>query len=247
MNIAAILPCRGRAEQTVTNVRRLLATAGLQHGRDWLLYLAGGEEEVGTIWRACSQMAADGHSIVTATSAALRVSYWRALEMVTQRTDAPLLCNLANDVLPGQHWLRRAVEAYQQTFGDGLGLLGFNGDSHETNHSCHFLISRSLLDHYGGWPIWYDHNFGDTELCQRAITDGLYAKAPWALLYHDHPYWGGRDDAVYQEGRKAVSRDEQLYLERKRLGWPPVPDVGAPLSRLGIDAVRPAALATEPI
>lgn len=244
MNIAAILPCRGRPEQTVANVKRLLATAGYDQ---WHLYLAGGDDEVGTIWQACSQNDGTGERISMVTTAARRITYWRALAMVTEMCNATHLIGLANDLLPGQHWLARAADAYRQTFGDGPGLLGFNGDSHELNHSCHFLIGRSLLDRYGGWPVWYDHNFGDTELCERAIADGLYAKAPWALLYHDHPYWGGQDDAVYQEGRTAVSRDEQLYLERKRRGWPPVPDVGAPLSRLGIGAARPAALATEPI
>ena len=113
-------------------------------------------------------------------------------------------CNLANDLLPGQHWLQRAVAAYAATFGDGPGLLGFNDGHHETEHSCHFLISRMLLDDYGGWPVWYDHNYGDTELCQRAIADGLYAKAPWATLFHDHPYFGGDDDSVYAEGQGRV-------------------------------------------
>lgn len=220
MNIAAIMPCRGRPEQTVANVTRLLATAGYE---DWHLYLAGGEDEVGTIWKACSQADITGERISMVTTAARRVTYWQALAMVTERTDAQYLVNLANDLLPGMHWLRRAVDAYQAEFGPNAGMMGFNGDSHEVGHSCHFMIDRRLLESFGGWPVWYDHNFGDTELCQRAIELGLYAKAPWALLFHDHPYWGGRDDAVYVEGRRAVSRDEQLYLERKRAGWPSVP------------------------
>lgn len=99
-------------------------------------------------------------------------------------------------------------------------MLGFNDGHHELMHSCHFLISRALLDRYGGWPTWYDHNYGDTEICQRAIADGVYAKAPWAVLYHDHPYFGGTDDAVYAEGRAQVERDRQLYEQRRRAGWP---------------------------
>ena len=139
--------------------------------------------------------------------------------MVTRNTDAPLLCNLANDLLPGQHWLARAVAAYTHEFGDGPGLLGFNDGHHEVGHSCHFLISRSLLDDYGGWPVWYDHNYGDTELCQRAIADGLYAKAPWATLFHDHPYFGGDDDSVYAEGRARAEQDHVTYERRKANRW----------------------------
>jgi len=211
MRVAAIMPCRGRAEQTVANARRLLATAGYDK---WRLIAIGGSAEIETL----DSIAAMG---ITTMGRGLepRLSYWQALAVATNITHEAHLIGLANDLLPGQHWLRRAVEAYQQTFGDGDGMIGFNDGHHEVGHSCHFLISRSLLDRYGGWPTWYDHNYGDTELCQRAIADGLYAKAPWAVLYHDHPYFGGQDDAVYAEGRAHESRDHQLYEQRRRRGW----------------------------
>lgn len=211
MNVAAILPCRGRLAQTVRNVRRLLATAGY---RDWRLTCIGGEDEADVL-RACGQEGAHVRYMLGHT----RLTYWQALAEETALTDAPLLCNLANDLLPGQHWLRRAVEAYHATFGDGDGLLGFNDGHHPVGHSCHFLISRALLARYGGWPTWYDHNFGDTELCARAIADGCYAKAPWATLYHDHVYFGGEDDAVYAEGRALQDRDYRLFEHRRAHGW----------------------------
>ena len=233
MNIAAIMPCRGRPGQTVANVKRLLATAGMPFK---LLCVIDGDPSLQ------EALAIPGTDVIfstkwSSTPPTERVGYWRSLvagtewvlrESTHMQTGEPYIThfvNLANDLLPGQHWLRRAVDAYQEAFPgeNDYGLLGFNGDSHEVGHSCHFLIDADLLTYLGGWPTWYDHNFGDTELCQRAIELGFYAKAPWALLYHDHPYWGGRDDAVYAEGRKAVSRDEQLYLERKRVGWPTVP------------------------
>jgi hypothetical protein len=208
MNVAAIMPCRGRAEQTVRNVRRLLATAG---NVDWELICAcdGDDDAYGPLLALP----------ITVATWPERRGYWRTLATITQERTAPLLVNLANDLLPGQHWLQRAVAAYQATFGDGPGLLGFNDGHHQTEHSCHFLISRTLLDDYGGWPVWYDHTHGDTELCQRAIADGLYAKAPWATLYHDHPYFGGDDDAVYVEGRMKVDQDSALFQRRKMNGW----------------------------
>lgn len=208
MKVAAIMPCRGRAEQTVRNVRRLLATAG---DVDWdLITVTDADQETYEALRAVHRLP---------FSTMTRHGYWGCMQLATDATDAPLICNLANDLLPGQHWLQRAVAAYQATF-DQYGLLGFNDGHHETEHSCHFLIDRDLLTYLGGWPVWYDHNYGDTELCQRTIDLGLYAKAPWATLYHDHPYFGGTDDAVYAEGRAQSERDRQLYEQRRAAGWP---------------------------
>jgi hypothetical protein len=205
------MPCRGRAEQTARNVRRLLTTAGQV---EWQLICIGGEQERDVLF-ACSSAGAKVRHILGVD----RLTYWQALAEETRLSDTDLIAGLANDLLPGQHWLQRAYSAYRETFGDGPGMVGFNDGHHETEHSCHFLISRSLLDRYGGWPVWYDHNFGDTELCQRAIADGLYVKAPWATLFHDHVYFGGTDDEVYQEGRRQVDRDHQLYEQRRLSGW----------------------------
>lgn len=224
MNIAAIMPCRGRAEQTVRNVRRLLATAGCD---EWTLLLPIDRDRVveQVLLQFDTREQPDVLPRVYIPFARNeRGGYWRVLKQAQGFVpDATHLINLANDLIPGQHWLRRAVEGYQTHFGEQPGMLGFNGDSWAVEHSCHFLISRTLLERYGGWPVWYDHNFGDTELCQRAIADGVYAKAPWALLFHDHPYFGGDNDGVYAEGRARADTDERLYLERKRLGWPAVP------------------------
>lgn len=211
MNVAAIMPCRGRAEQTVRNVRRLLATAGYEL---WNLHLIGAGDEMRQFVEY-AQGRVHVHGVPVQ-----RLTYWQALNWTTERTDAQLICGLANDLLPGHQWLGRAVAAYQETFGDGLGMVGFNDGHHETGHSCHFLIHRKLIEQYGGWPVWYDHAFGDTELCQRAIADGLYVKAPWATLFHDHPYFGGQDDAVYAEGRAKADKDHQLYEWRRIRGWP---------------------------
>ncbi len=230
MNIAAIMPCRGRAGQTVTNVKRLLATAGYD---DWHLICVVSRDEQ-PLADALVALTGPGSPLIVVTPFAGRVTYWQALaEITTVRTalDITHYVNLANDLLPGMHWLRRAVEAYQEIFGPNAGLLGFNGDSHEVGHSCHFMIDRRLLSALGGWPVWYDHNFGDTELCQRTIAIKSYAKAPWALLYHDHPYWGGADDAVYAEGRATSDRDAALYEQRRRAGWSSVAPITQPMAR----------------
>ena len=158
--------CRAAVAQSrpyATLVKRLLATAG---DVEWSLTCIGGDSERDVLL-ACSSAGAKVRHILDTS----RLTHWQAMEAETRISltqSATLIVNLANDLLPGQHWLARAVAAYAQTFGDGPGMVGFNDGHHQTEHSPHFLISRSLLNRYGGWPVWYDHNYGDTELCQRA-------------------------------------------------------------------------------
>jgi hypothetical protein len=215
--IAAIMPCRGRAEQTVTNVRRLLATAGVSN---WgMLIVVDDDPDVSAILQRELE---DVHQtlIIDRVPAG---GYWRCLEAAQSYTDAPLLANLANDLWACDNWLSEALAEYREHFGDGDGLLGFAGDGHAPHHSCHFLISRRLLDKYGGWPTWYHHNFGDRELCARAQADGRYAKAERAYVEHCHVERGlAPDDAVYQAGRANYRQDEALFAQRRRDGWPPV-------------------------
>lgn len=212
--VLAIMPCRGRTAQTVANVGRLLETAGAV---DWrLICYADGDAQVAEALRADGAL--DDRDIWESASSN---GYWHALASVTAgATEGQLLCNLANDLLPGAEWLQRGVAAYRARFGQGNGLLGFNDGIHGPAHSPHFLISRGLLERLGGWPNRYRHNYGDTELCRRAQALGCYAKAPWAVLYHDHPGTGAGDDAVYQAGRAGWGDDQRLFEARRRAGWP---------------------------
>ncbi len=212
MTVAAIMPCLGRPEQTVRNVERLLATAG---DVQWSLFtVVDADPDVCAALRAAGQ-----YPYCTET----RYGYWNALQVATAATSKPLLCNLANALWACDGWLATAVDRSRARFGDGPGLLGFAGDGHGLGHSCHFLIARALLERYGGWPVWYAHNFGDAELCTRARQDGLYWKSFTAHLEHCHVERGlAEDDAVYQAGRATYRQDEALFVERRRLGWPPV-------------------------
>jgi hypothetical protein len=221
MDIAAMMPCRGRPEQTVANVRRLLATAGHPFQ---LICMVDRDKAVFDALLA----AKTGAHVMMQTQEDMR-GYWWALANATHNTDAAHLVNLANDLLPGRNWLARGVAAYKARFGSmaAPGLMGFNDGLHGPEHSSHFLISRGLLERCGGWPTWYSHNFGDTELCRRAQADGCYGKAAWAVLFHDHLENGRADDAVYQEGRATYERDAKLFEARRKAGWPPVTSASA--------------------
>lgn len=209
--IAAIMPCRGRTEQTIANVKRLLAMAGRV---EWqLICMVDSDHTTHTalveakqpIWVAANNFG----------------GYWSCLSAAfAQWPEFPLIVNLANDLLPGRDWLERCYGAYRARFGEGGdGLMGFNDGLHGPELSPHFLISRRLLDRYGGWPVHYQHNYGDTELCLRALQDSCYGKAAWAVLYHNHPFMGASEDSVYSEGQASFNQDRALFYERRERGW----------------------------
>lgn len=209
--VAVILPVRGRCEASLRTALRLQAHAG---DADAAWIVAGGADEAETL----DAVGRAGWDV--AQGAAPRLTYWQALTLATATTAAPILCAVASDLRPGARWLERGVAAYRARFGDSNdGMMGFNGDSHGPEHSCHFLIGRGLLAELGGWPVWYDHNFGDTELCIRAQKHGRYGKAAWALLFHDHPIVGASTDETYREGMAQWAADQTLFLRRQREGW----------------------------
>lgn len=211
MDVIAIMPCRGRAAQTVETVRRLIATAGTNTAM--LMCVCDGDTDVYQALRASD--VADRCNPVLLQGP---IGYWNVLAAMTVPGEA-LIATLANDLLPGRDWLARGIAAYRGRFGEGDGLMGFNDGLHGPEHSPHFLISRRLLTQWDGWPVWYRHNFGDTELCQRAQQAGLYGKAPWAVLYHNHVESGAADDAVYAAGRAHYADDARLFEQRRRRGW----------------------------
>lgn len=216
IRVAAILPCRGRPEQTARNVERLLATAGNVPG-GWHLTCIGGAEDRDAVL-ACHAAGARTRCLLDRP----RLTYWQAMEYETAfyATDGdlapPLLVNLANDLLPGALWLQRAVQAYDAQ-GGRYQVLGFNDGISAT---AHFLVTRQWLDAHGGWPVWYDHMCGDLEIVERAQAEGVYASLPWAVLYHDHHMTGAARDAVYAEGETRWAEDRARFAARRAAGWP---------------------------
>jgi hypothetical protein len=204
LDVAVILPCKGRHEQTIRNAARLKSQAEYQAA--WIAAIGPDDARLSHVM--------EWAPYISETP----MTYWQALTEVTNRTQAPLLCAVANDCVPSPHWLRRGIEAYAARFGDAPGLMGFNGDGHGPEHSCHMLIHRDLLAKFGGWPVWYHHNFGDTELCLRAQQAGRYGKAAWAVLFHDHWRFGAEHDAVYKEGDVTFDKDRALFLQRRKEG-----------------------------
>lgn len=207
--VTCILPCRGRPEQTLAVAAALQERAGVT-SVEWVA--AGGADEA-PLLRDLGDL-----DWLSRTRRAARLTYWQALQLATETSQGAVLCALANDLDPAPGWLRAGLSAYFARFGVPGGLMGFWGDGHGPHHSCHFLVGRDFLAELGGWPHeHYDHNFGDTELCERAQALGRYGKATRAILNHMHAGRGlAPSDATYQEGARRWAQDEATYRERRR-------------------------------
>lgn len=206
------MPVRGRLEQSVEAMMRLINTASYPA----MYFVVGGQEDDDVI----TAVAEKTHAMPMRIDSP-KATYWEGLAHVTKIfEDNTLVCNVANDVLPSMHWLRNALHDY-----NGFGhdpIIGFNGDGYTSTrgHSCHFLISMKRIRQYGGWPVWYKHNFGDTEIVARAIEGNAYYKSPWAVLFHNHHSVGVNGlDAVYTEGNETFIADKQTFDLRKRNRW----------------------------
>lgn len=214
-NTVVVMPVRGRQEQTLRAMRRLIDTATYQ-----ARYVAvSGYEDVKTL-----EMLVGLYGVKAYHAEAPSLTYWQALASATHNEpDHTLIVAVANDVLPVVHWLRSAVEIYSARGDDPV--IGFNGDGYQPDqngfaHSCHFMISARRIRRYGGWPIWYKHNFGDTEIIVRAHEENAYVKAPYAILYHDHPnVAGASNDDVYRHGAAGFESDRKLFLQRRNARW----------------------------
>lgn len=206
----AVLPCHKRLDMTVELIPRLLQTAGMK-----IQVIAISGTESADVVRKATSVGAYG--MIAKTD---RLTYWQAMDLATRElpNDA-VVANLANDVLPVWRWYDHA---YQSLVGSGHNIVGFNGDGHDATHACHFLSSMEYIRSLGGWPIWYRHNFGDTELCQRAIEDKTFYKNPWAILYHNHPVMGRIIDTEHKDIPES-SADHKTFEYRRSNKWTGLP------------------------
>jgi hypothetical protein len=216
--VLAIMPCMGRYEQTFDVIARLQKTADF--GAWHLSLVADGDRAFGG---KLAEKLVGPMQGVHVVSTERPTGYWESLAIGAASIDSELIVNLANDLLPGRSWLQRAVKAFDERYRGGEGMIGFNDGIHEGRHAAHFLISRSMLRrwyHSKMWPTVYHHNYGDTEITRRAMQEGKFAVAPWAVLYHNHPITANQTDEVYALGLKHWRADERLFNEMLATGWP---------------------------
>lgn len=201
-----VMPVRGRYEQSIDCMKRLISTAGYPAK---YIAITGADDEyiVRDMQNFCTGMVSQSPSL----------TYWQALHYATVDVpDDTYIVNVANDILPCNLWLLRATEILSQ---QPWKVIGFNGDGY-LDHACHFIIQMKRIRNTGGWPLWYFHNFGDTEIIYRARQDGLFHKDPWSILFHNHPIISGQQtDDVYKLGMEHYEHDKRLFEHRRQSGW----------------------------
>lgn len=207
-----LLPVRGRHAETLNLIPRLEQTAELPYN---LIVIVDADSEL-------QDKMQKQYPRLTLLYNPRREGYWRSLRLTAQKTEGEFIATLANDLLPGCGWLRRAMDAHTKTFGNSEGLIGFNDGVHFGEHAAHFLINRSMLKRWYGenyFPVMYDHTFGDSEMCMRAQQEGRFAIANFSIMYHNHPYNGKATDKIYAEGQELTDRDKKLFYRRLYNQW----------------------------
>jgi len=203
----AVLPCHKRLNTTVELIPRLIQTAGMK-----INVIAVSGQESADVVRAATSAGARGMIAVNE-----RLSYWQAMDLATKDLpDSAIVANVANDVLPVHRWWHHAYESLAAD--QFAGVVGFNGDGHYLLHACHFMTTMQFIRSLGGWPIWYRHNFGDTEICYRAVEQKKFFKHPWAILYHNHPVMGKPVDDAHHDIPPS-DHDQKLFAYRKENKW----------------------------
>lgn len=143
-------------------------------------------------------------------------------------TTEPFVFTAADDLLPHDGWLTRAVTRMASR--PGLGVVGtddggLNPRVAKGQHSVHSLIRRSYVERHSLvfdapdsiFHEGYLHAFCDDEMIRRARSLHAYVHAPDSVVEHLHPHvekasW----DAVYELGREGHEHDRDLLRVRRR-------------------------------
>lgn len=211
--VSLLMPVKGRPQQTASLIERIFSTTG----RIAFELLIGIDDD-----EACYQALARYRDRCILVNAKPRRGYWKMLSYLSQYAEGRLLSNIANDVLPGLYWLTRAVRTHDTYFSETGGVVGYNDGLLFEGHTGHLLVDRRVLQRWYGtemWPTMYDHLYGDTEMCQRAIKEEIYRVDLRSVLFHNHPVVGREGDSVYTFSHQKEGADKHIFEARRRAGW----------------------------
>jgi hypothetical protein len=219
--VSLLMPTLGRTDQLLALLPRIKYTAGTSLFE--LIVIADGDQKSADAvdhWRSANN-AKDWLTVVAMPE---RQGYWKCLAHASYHVaKGDMLSNIANDVLPGRNWLKNAVEVMQKHFPNGRGVVGYNDGILFEEHTGHLLAGREILAEWYGhnqlWPAFYDHLYGDTEICRRAMEQQCYAIALRAVLFHNHFVLGLEQDDVYRFSHHKFPQDRDLFEQRKRNRW----------------------------
>lgn len=149
----------------------------------------------------------------------LKAGYARKINTAIRITDEPLIFLGADDLVPGDGWLEKALAHMQ----DGVEVVGVNDMIRRSReHATHFLMTRryaklpTITDDPGPLCELYDHSCIDDELIATARWRNVYAYAEDSHVTHLHPdnNTAALDD-TYRKGRRNIADDRLLFKSRK--------------------------------
>lgn len=221
MRVTGLMPIKGigRKQETLDLIPRLFHAAGRLQGDTFDLVVIADEDE-----ELADAVVGLNMPRVHLIRNQVRKGYWASLTIGAKATDAPLLVNLANDILPAREWLSRGLKVYERAKRE-LGkepIIGFNDGVHPATHAGHCLFPRVVLENWYGanlFPDAYDHLYADTEIVMRAMQEKRWAYSIFAQLFHNHIVNGKPHDPVYALGHAKETQDHATFQRRMANGW----------------------------
>jgi hypothetical protein len=226
INVAVLLPTRGRAEQMTERVSALLGQK-TPRGVSLTVYLSveKGDKETVKAAGALAKKHKKAVQIVKRDNGTSAVQGWN-LAYAAAMSDGPegpdWLVLGADDVEWGEGWLDEALKVAKETGAEFIGL--YDGHHDLSDLAPHYMVSAGFTSiHLGGVmipPAYTSWSF-DRELTERAQGMGVYAPAHNARVIHSHPAWGTAEmDDTYKAGHAAHENDRAVFRDRKAWGWP---------------------------
>ncbi len=225
MNVAIIMPSKGRPSQLRRNATDLLMQLPPM-GVELCLLLA-------VIWNdeptvdAARDLAATWQDAYVMVGIVYRETDTTCVQGFNQgylalKGTADWYVLGSDDQVYKSGWLAEALAVAADT---GAQVIGLNdGHTNIDDYAPHYMMSgRFIEEHLGGLmvPPAYRSWWFDREVCEIAKRAGLYAPAWLAHVEHQHPDWGTAPmDGTYREMWPTHDVDKQLWLDRQRSGYP---------------------------
>lgn len=130
----------------------------------------------------------------------------------------------SDDMVPMVNgWDEIVRVAMHNNYPDTDGCLWFN-DGHQPRICTYSIIGKKYYDRFGYiyqpeyTSLWCDNEY--TEVAQRDLK---ITYSDIVLFFHDHPMWTNerhKMDAQYRFTESFYTKDREVYMRRKKLGFP---------------------------
>ena len=126
---------------------------------------------------------------------------------------------LNDDMVVSSEAIANLAIDYAAAFPDNDGLCSPADDIHHGRLCVAPFCHSDVLKRY--YHKGYTHNYGDTELTEVMKARKKFLIVPDARVAHEHPINGKAEvDETYKSSQATYSQDEELFNQRRALGFP---------------------------